>query len=65
MCGHMQGVHENIQFMPAKTKWEDGKERVNKLVFIGKGLDRDSLQKQFNSCLADLPDGGVGHGGFA
>jgi len=31
-----QGVHEQINFGPAKEPWKDGEERLNKFVFIGK-----------------------------
>jgi len=48
-----QGVHEQITFCPAKTQWEEGKERINKLVFIGKGLNRAELQEKFEKCLAN------------
>ena len=30
-----QGVHEQIMFTPAPSKWAPGQERVNKMVFIG------------------------------
>mmetsp|Transcript_40951 Transcript_40951/g.128341 ORF Transcript_40951/g.128341 Transcript_40951/m.128341 type:complete len:184 (-) Transcript_40951:376-927(-) len=30
-----QGVHEQIDFGPAKSPWKAGEERLNKLVFIG------------------------------
>merc|ERR1712159_633566 len=47
-----QGVHEQVMFSPAKTTWAEGVARVNKLVFIGKGLDRAALTKRFSQCLA-------------
>jgi hypothetical protein len=31
--------------------WKDGETRVNKLVFIGRNLDRDELTKSFEACL--------------
>jgi len=47
-----QGVHEQVMFSPAKSKWEvEPDERVNKLVFIGKGLDKESLTEQFKECV--------------
>jgi len=47
-----QGVHEQVMFSPALGKWEqEPDERVNKLVFIGKGLDRESLSEQFTACV--------------
>ena len=32
------------------SKWEEGEERVSKLVFIGKNLDHDALKKGFAAC---------------
>ncbi|GMH75880.1 hypothetical protein TrVE_jg397 [Triparma verrucosa] len=46
-----QGVHEQINFGPADKKWEEGEERVNKFVFIGKNLDRADLTKSLMECL--------------
>ena len=31
--------------------WEEGEKRCSKLVFIGKNLDKDKLQKDFEKCL--------------
>jgi G3E family GTPase len=48
-----QGVHEQIQFQPAKNPWTvPVAERVNKLVFIGRKLDRAELQAKFEACMA-------------
>lgn len=44
-------VHEQINFGPASTKWGPDEERVNKFVFIGKGLDRKELTKGLMECL--------------
>eukprot|EP00536_Pseudo-nitzschia_multiseries_P005466 jgi/Psemu1/190581/e_gw1.102.75.1 len=46
-----QGVHEQINFGPAKEGWKDGEERINKFVFIGKNLNRDELTKSLKDCL--------------
>lgn len=46
-----QGVHEQINFGPSKKPWEEGEERLNKFVFIGKNLDRDELTKGLMECL--------------
>jgi len=46
-----QGVHEQINFGPAKEPWKDGEERINKFVFIGKDLDRKWLTKSLMECL--------------
>ena len=32
--------------------WAAGEERVNRLIFIGKNLDRAALTQRFESCLA-------------
>ena len=44
-----QGVHALFEGMPDKP-WEDGVARSSKLVFIGKDLDRDELEKGFQAC---------------
>lgn len=46
-----QGVHEQINFGPAKDPWKEGEERVNKFVFIGKNLNREELTKGLMACL--------------
>ena len=46
-----QGVHEQINFGPAKEPWKAGEERVNKFVFIGKNLNREELTKSLMECL--------------
>lgn len=46
-----QGVHEQINFGPSQKPWKDGEERINKFVFIGKGLDRAELTKGLMECL--------------
>ena len=47
-----QGVHEQIQFRPAQQPFTvPVAERVNKLVFIGRKLDRAELQAKFNDCV--------------
>ena len=46
-----QGVHEQINFGPAKEPWAAGEERVNKFVFIGKNLNREELTKGLMECL--------------
>lgn len=46
-----QGVHEQINFGPAKNPWKDGEVRENKFVFIGKNLDRKELTKSLMECL--------------
>lgn len=46
-----QGVHEQINFGPAKEGWKDGEPKVNKFVFIGKSLNRAELIKGLKDCL--------------
>jgi G3E family GTPase len=46
-----QGVHEQINFGPAKDPWKATEERVNKFVFIGKNLNRAELTKGLMECL--------------
>jgi len=46
-----QGVHEQINFGPAKAPWKEGEERINKFVFIGKNLDKKALTKSLLECL--------------
>mmetsp|Transcript_9676 Transcript_9676/g.15521 ORF Transcript_9676/g.15521 Transcript_9676/m.15521 type:complete len:347 (+) Transcript_9676:184-1224(+) len=46
-----QGVHEQINFGPAKEPWKDNEPRINKFVFIGKGLNRQELTKGLMECL--------------
>ena len=46
-----QGVHEQINFGPAKEPWKDDEERLNKFVFIGKNLNRQELTKGLMECL--------------
>jgi G3E family GTPase len=46
-----QGVHEQINFGPAKDPWKAGEERINKFVFIGRGLDRAELTKSLMECM--------------
>ncbi len=45
-----QGVHMQLDAEPSKP-WAAGEARVNKLVFIGKNLNRDELTGGFKSCL--------------
>lgn len=46
-----QGVHEQINFGPAKEPWKEGEERINKFVFIGKNLNREELTKDLMECI--------------
>ena len=33
------------------TPWKEGEPRTSKLVFIGRNLDADNLQRGLNDCL--------------
>jgi len=46
-----QGVHEQINFGPAKEPWGADEKRINKFVFIGKNLNREELTKSLKGCL--------------
>ncbi len=48
-----QGVHEQIHFGPSQSTWAPGEPRINKMVFIGRKLNREELEKGFRACLAD------------
>ena len=45
-----QGVH--MMFKGEFTEpWKEGEERANRLIFIGKNLDRAELTKGFEACM--------------
>jgi G3E family GTPase len=44
------GVHSMFEGRPGRP-WNADEERLNRLVFIGKGLDQDKLLKGFRKCL--------------
>uniref|UniRef100_A0A7N0ZUE9 CobW C-terminal domain-containing protein n=1 Tax=Kalanchoe fedtschenkoi TaxID=63787 RepID=A0A7N0ZUE9_KALFE len=45
-----QGVHDIFQGSPDRL-WGPDEARINKIVFIGKNLDAEELEKGFKSCL--------------
>lgn len=45
-----QGVHDLFHGSPDRT-WGSDEKRTNKIVFIGKNLDEEDLQKGFRECL--------------
>lgn len=47
----VQSVKQMCVFQ-AGDEWKEGEERVTKIVFIGKHLRRDILEKQLKNCLA-------------
>ena len=46
-----QGVHEQIDFGPAKTEWGKDEKRISKIVFIGRNIDRKFLQEKIEACI--------------
>ena len=46
-----QGVHMLFDGQPDRL-WRDGESRVNRLVFIGRNLDRSELNSRFAACRA-------------
>jgi len=46
-----QGVHEQINFGPAKEPWKAGETKMNKFVFIGKNLNRKELTDSLMDCI--------------
>lgn len=51
-----QGVHMLLQFSSSAEgvgrPWAAGEPRINKVVFIGKNLNRQELYEGFTACLA-------------
>ena len=45
-----QGVHMLFDGQPDRA-WKPGEQRVNKMIFIGRTLDRDELNSRFRACL--------------
>ena len=45
-----QGVHE-MTFTEPLALWKEGEERINKMVFIGKDLDKAMIRSGFEGCL--------------
>uniref|UniRef100_A0A7N6BY99 CobW C-terminal domain-containing protein n=1 Tax=Anabas testudineus TaxID=64144 RepID=A0A7N6BY99_ANATE len=46
----LQGVHELYELNETPQLWEEN-QRINRLVFIGRNLDKDHLQEQFMSTV--------------
>ena len=45
----LQGVHWDFEGRPGRS-WSADEERINRLVFIGRGLDREKIGKGFAGC---------------
>lgn len=43
--------YKTPQFGPAQEPWKAGEPKINKFVFIGKGLNRAELTKGLMDCL--------------
>ena len=55
-CRHFfQGVHMLLSFGSSKDgigeAWKPGERRKNRLVFIGRNLNRSELERKFKSCI--------------
>jgi len=46
-----QGVHEQINFGPSGNEWRKGEKKLNRMVFIGRDLNREQLESGFRKCL--------------
>jgi G3E family GTPase len=46
----LQGVHWDFEGRPGRA-WSNGEERINRLVFIGRQLDCEKINKGFGDCL--------------
>jgi G3E family GTPase len=46
-----QGVHMLFEGRPGR-RWEDGEERINRLVFIGRDLDEEKIVGGFKACIS-------------
>jgi len=46
-----QGVHMMFEGRPDRP-WQEGDDRTNRIVFIGRNLDAGALRRDFHSCLA-------------
>ncbi|XP_006881432.1 PREDICTED: COBW domain-containing protein 1 [Elephantulus edwardii] len=49
----VQGVHELYELEETPVLWADGPERTNRLVLIGKNLDKDILKQLFTATVMD------------
>ncbi|XP_062373009.1 zinc-regulated GTPase metalloprotein activator 1 [Sardina pilchardus] len=52
----LQGVHELYELEETPEAWGQDEPRVNRLVFIGRHLDRDILRAQFTTTLLNKED---------
>jgi G3E family GTPase len=45
-------VHEQINFGPSTIEWGPDEKKINKMVFIGRNLNKKELEDGFRACLA-------------
>jgi G3E family GTPase len=45
-------VHETINFGPSANPWLEDEVRESKIVFIGRGLNREELKAGLEKCLS-------------
>lgn len=51
-------MHETICYGPSERAWADDEPRINKIVFIGRNLDRKAILEGLRTCVwTPLPDG--------
>ncbi|KAB7704404.1 GTP-binding protein [Bacillus aerolatus] len=58
---HIQGIQERLVFQGIHMlfsgrpdrKWKENETRLSELVFIGKNLNKEELEQQFNNCIAN------------
>ena len=48
-----QGVHDQVEFKPSETQWQDGDDRSTTLVFIGRNLDKAELQAALDATVIE------------
>ena len=53
-----QGVHLLFEGRPGRA-WAEGEERLNRLVFIGRDLDKEKITSGFLSCITTNGDNGA------
>ena len=46
-----QGVHEQVNFGASSSKWATDEPRINRMVFIGRNIDRGTLETSFRRCV--------------
>ncbi|PNW72038.1 hypothetical protein CHLRE_16g685000v5 [Chlamydomonas reinhardtii] len=54
-CGNtkfvVRGSREGLGYGPAEQEWQPLEQRINQMVFIGRGLDREELTAGFSTCV--------------